>query len=42
MASAADIQNIVITDAFTVHKPSRHIEYTIQGEKKCFYVTRPR
>lgn len=29
---ANDIHNISITDALTVSKPSKHIEYTVQGE----------
>lgn len=29
---ASDIQNLSITDALTVNKPSKHIEYTVQGE----------
>lgn len=33
---ANDIHNISITDALTVSKPSRHIEYTVQGEWSAF------
>lgn len=33
---AADIQQIAITDALTVHKPARHIAYTVQGGWRGF------